>query len=107
MARPELLASSKHLAGALWPWLQPIWYLPTRGGQPAGSRDRRSAQAPSCVRAWLPLAPLSSSVLERRICTMPRTNTCTGTGGGKQLGEEWEAASGGEGTGSASDQDTS
>lgn len=49
-----------------------------------------SAQVSSCVRAWFLLAPLSSSVLERRMCTMRRTNTYTGMG--VQLEEEREAA---------------
>lgn len=89
----ELLARSKYQAGALWPWLQP---LPSAsqpaGGQPAGSRGRQSGQVPSCVGACFLQARLSSSVLERRMWIMPRTNTQARERAEKQLGKEWEAA---------------
>lgn len=51
--------------------------------------------------------PLCPAVFWREEFALCPEQTLARHGRGKQLGEEWEAASGGEGTGSASDQDTS
>lgn len=85
----ELLASSEHQAeGPLVPLALPHQPPPRTSGSGGasgiGPEGGWLAHVPACVWGLVPaLSHLSSCVLERRMCTMPRTNTHTGLLGGK------------------------
>jgi hypothetical protein len=80
MVHLELLVSSKHQAGALWTWSQPLpgTFQPCR----AACRAQRYGISPSALlcQGLVPSGSSSSSVLETGMCAMCRTNTYTGMG---------------------------
>lgn len=90
----ELLASPEHQAEGLLVPLALPHQPPPRTSHPGvasgmGPEGGRLAHVPACVWGLAPaLSHLSSCVLERRMCTIPRTNTRTGLLGGKAAREK-------------------